>query len=154
MNNTKGLISDPLAALREVFLDRTDVEGVWNLRMPRLPWKAGAAERERRQFLTELEHTFPHRALFLSDPADGGSPRWQIIDREDDLSRWESDFAKGAWVLVFSQNKSSNDFANVTPTMPSDYATALEVVRSLGVDVAIWSWFDDNEWLLVAPGGP
>lgn len=144
-------ISHALAALRKVVVDETEVEGVWDLRMPRLPWKAGAAERERRQLLSELGHTFPYRALFLSDPMEGGSPRWQDLDREDDLSGWESDLARGAWVLVFSQSKPSNDLSNVSPTLPNDNATALEVVRSLGVNVAIWSWFDDNEWLLVAP---
>lgn len=129
-----------------------DVDGVWTVRLPKLPWKMASAEQQQRSIIKTLGNDHPNWALFLSD-ADSDSG-WHLLAGSDDLSRWEEKLARGAWALFFFRDPPNKSLDTVLPASPDTPAAAVAFARSLGAGAAIWSWFDDIEWLLAVPPPP
>jgi hypothetical protein len=115
------------------------------------PWKLGSAEKERLSIVRKLDSALPYRALWLSDWASTDRPGWRLLTQEESLSTFDDDLQKGAWVLFFFDHDPGAIFDELIPTEPVDAADAARVLCGLGVDAAIWSWYDDNEWLVALP---
>ncbi len=141
-----------LSSLREVRAQLTEVPNVWRISLPRQPWKFDDAEQERQSILTKLSLAFPHRALWLSDWASDDRIGWHLLAYDESLSSWETELDKGAWVVMFFGHNPDASFSTIVPAEPGDAADASRIVHELGAAAAIWSWYDDNEWLMALSG--
>jgi hypothetical protein len=149
--NDAGSVID-LSSLRQVRATATDVTNVWRISLPLQPWKFSDAEQERQSIVGKLSSAFPYRALWLSDWASYDRPGWRLLARDEMLSLLDDELSKGAWVLFFFEHDPGAIFDALIPAEPGDAADAARIIRDLGVAAAIWSWYDDNEWLVVLPG--
>ena len=151
MNDNKGKIDLP--SLHQLRVKATDVSNIWRVALPLQPWKFGSAEHERQSIVEKLGSALPYRALWLSDWATDDRPGWRLLARDESLLSLNDELTKGAWVLFFFENDPAATFdTTLVPTEPADAAAAAQLLRNLGVAAAIWSWYDDNEWLVAVPG--
>lgn len=147
MSHEKSVID--LLSLKHLRIQDTEVANVWRVSLPTKPWKFGNAEQERDSLVTRLSEAFPYRALWLSDWASEDSPGWKLLDRNASLSSLVDELSKGGWVLFFfDRNPSASLDATFVPAEPADAAAAIGALRDFGATAAIWSWYDDNEWLI------
>jgi hypothetical protein len=137
-----------LSALRHVRIDVTEVPSSWRLSLPRQPWRSSAAERERMSVVDRLDSVFPYRALWTSDWANDDPLRWRILAVGEPLASLAEDLDQGAWVLLFFRHDPGALIGKPVPAAPADAISAARIVRDLGAAAAIWSWYDDNEWLV------
>jgi hypothetical protein len=77
---------------------------------------------------------------------------WRLLARNESLSAVGDELRNGAWVLFFFEHDPGGVIDTPAPTEPANAADAARVVRDFGVAAAIWSWYDDNEWLVVLAG--
>jgi hypothetical protein len=140
------------SSLRELRAQATDVPSVWRISLPSQPWKSSGAEHERQVMVEKLSLALPYRALWLSDWASYDRPGWRLLARNESLSSLDDDLSSGAWVLFFFEHDPGAVFYALIPVEPADPADAARLVRRVGAAAAIWSWYDDNEWLVVLPG--
>jgi hypothetical protein len=112
-------------------------------------WKTGA-ERERLALIEELTAAFPMRAIGLSDWTTSDDSRSILLAPDQPLYWDEYQLKNGGWVLFFLDESSSMtpDLTTVVAKDPIDAKSALETLRKVGARAAIWSWYDDCEWLL------
>lgn len=141
-----------LSAMRRVKAEATDVPNVWRVSLPARPWKFSSAEQERQSITEKLSAALPYRALWLSDWASDERPGWHILARDESLTAWDHELGKGAWVLFFFEHAPGNVLDALVPVEPISPVDAVRQVRDLRGAAAIWSWYDDAEWLVVFPG--
>jgi hypothetical protein len=143
-----------LKALSHLRIKATTVPDVQRVRLPRLPWRIKAALREREALTATLEAEFPFRALWLSDWASDDAPGWRVLAPDVSLSSFEEEFENGAWALFFFRQ--SPDLPSLETHLqvePADACAAVQVLRELGALGAIWSWYDNCDWLIAVPSG-
>lgn len=140
-----------LSALRDVRVHATEAPSSWRLSLPLQPWRSGDAERERMSIVDRLSSELPYRALWTSDWANDDPLRWRILGVAEPLSALAEELDKGAWVLLFFRDDPGAPIGKPVPAAPADAVSAARIVRDLGAAAAIWSWYDDNEWLVTVP---
>lgn len=141
-----------LGALQKLMAAATDTENVWRIRVPSMPWKVQGALLERASLISKLEATFPHRAIWLSDWASDGKQGWRILASHEHLSSLDEELKNGAWALFFyGGHPELGKLAGQVPSDPPNATAAIQSVKELGASAAIWSWYDNYEWLLVLP---
>ena len=141
-----------LRAMRHLQVRSTGFANVWHVRLPSTPWRMKDALQERASLLTKLEGAFPYRALWLSDWATDDGPGWRLLAGDAMLSVFDNEITNGAWALFFFER--SPELATLeqhAPTEPANYGVAVQALQHLGAMAGIWSWYDNSEWLLVAP---
>jgi hypothetical protein len=120
--------------------------------MPSMPWKIRKALSERASLLSKLEAALPYRAIWLSDWTNDEQHGWKILTRDEQLSSLEDDLTNGAWSLFFfGDQPDSERLSESIPIDPPSATAAIQSVRTLGASAAIWSWYDNYEWLVVVP---
>lgn len=141
--------------MRQVKAEATDVPNVWRISLPARPWKFSSAEQERQSMVEKLSAALPYRALWLSDWASNDHSGWRLLARDESLTAWDDELSKGAWVLFLFEHAPGNVLDALIPSEPASPVDAVRQVRNLGGAAAIWSWYDDTEWLVVLPSsGP
>jgi hypothetical protein len=126
------------SSLKQLHVQATEAANVWRVSLPMRPWRFDSAERERQS-----------RVLWLSDWASEDRPGWRYLAEGELLWPPNEELASGAWVLFFFERDPGASFdAAPVPTLPADAASAAHALRRFGADAAIWSWYDDNEWLI------
>lgn len=141
-----------LTALRDLVSKATDVANVWHVRMPSMPWKIEKALRERVSLVSKLETALPHRAIWLSDWTSDEHQGWRVLTRDEQLSSLDDELKDGAWALFFFGDRpDSEKLLELVPNEPPNATAAIQSVRKLGASAAIWSWYDNYEWLVVLP---
>ena len=138
-----------LTLLRELRVMVTNDASAWRVALPLQPWKFSKAEQERQAVVQKLRLAFPHMVLRISDWASDEWSGWRLLSSDESLSTWEDELENGAWALFFFEQKPSAILNDLMPVEPTDATDAVNVVRNLGAAAAIWSWYDDNEWLVV-----
>ena len=138
-----------LSAMRHVKAEATDIPNVWRISLP--AWKFSSAEQERQSMTEKLSAALPYRALWLSDWASDEHPGWHTLARDESLTAWDDELGKGAWVLFFFEHDPGNVLDALVPAEPASPVDAVRQVRDHGGAAAIWSWYDDTEWLVVFP---
>jgi hypothetical protein len=141
-----------LSSLQHLRVQATSVPSIWRVSLPLQPWEFSSAERERQSMVGRLSAVFPYRALWLSDWASDEHARWHLLARDESLSLFDSELASGAWVLFFFDHDPGATFDTaLVPMEPVNAAAVVQLLHGLGVTAAIWSWYDDNEWLVAVP---
>lgn len=141
-----------LTVLQDLVSQATDAANVWQVRMPSMPWKIERALRERASLVSKLETLLPYRAIWLSDWTSDEQQGWKILTRDEQLSALDDDLKNGAWALFFFEDRpDSQRLLEPVPSEPPNAAAAIQSVRKLGASAAIWSWYDNYEWLVVLP---
>jgi hypothetical protein len=143
-----------LTTFKNLVFKATDVLNVWNIRMPLLPWKNGNALRERVSLVSKLEATFSHRAIWLSEWTSDEYQGWKVLTSDERLSSLDDDLEleQGMWALFFFQDQPDiKKLQDIVPNEPSNATFANQAVRNIGACAAIWSWYDNGEWLVVLP---
>lgn len=144
-----GKIID-LSSIQQLKIQSTDVSNVWNVSLPTQPWKFNSAVQERQSIVISLTANLPWRALWLSDWASEDSQGWRLFAYNEQLSPLDDEFSNGAWVLFFFETDPCSSFdISLKPTWPANANAAARTLHDFGADAAIWSWYDDNEWLIV-----
>ena len=130
----------------------TDVVNVWHVRMPPIPWKIGKALCERVSLISKLEAALPYRAIWLSDWTSDEQQGWRILTLGEQLSSLDDDLKNGAWALFFFGDQPDRErLSELVPSDPPNATAAIQSVRTLGASAAVWSWYDNYEWLVVLP---
>ena len=137
------------SSLKELRVRATEAANVWRVLLPAQPWRFDSAEQERQALVAKLSADLPFRILWLSDWASDDRPGWQRLAEGESLSSLNDELARGAWALFFFERDPGTSFdAASAPTAPADAASAVHALHRFGADAAIWSWYDDNEWLV------
>ncbi|MGE0386812.1 MAG: hypothetical protein AB7Q97_18965 [Gammaproteobacteria bacterium] len=141
-----------LASMRQLRVQPTTVSNVWRVLLPLQPWRFENAQLERQSIVGKLSTALPYRALWLSDWANENAAGWCFLTRNQTLSSLADDLANGAWALFFFDHDPTSSFdTTLIPAEPTDATVAMDVLRNLRASAAIWSWYDDNDWLVVMP---
>ena len=141
-----------LAAFRDLGTTATDESNVWNVRVPSAPWKVKRALLERASLVSKLEATLPYRAIWLSDWASDEHQGWKLLACGEQLSSLDDELRDGAWALFFFEGRPEGEkLLELLPVHPSNATAAIKSVQKLRASAAIWSWYDNYEWLVVLP---
>jgi hypothetical protein len=141
-----------LTTFRDLVTAATDVVNVWHVRVPSMPWKIERSLQERVSLVSKLEASLPYRAIWLSDWTSDEQQGWRILTRDERLSSLDDELKNGAWALFFFEDQpDSEKLLELVPSEPPDATAAIQSVRKLGASAAIWSWYDNYEWLVVLP---
>jgi hypothetical protein len=140
-----------LSVMRHVKAKATSVPNVWYISLPVSPWKLSLAEQERQFMVKKLSAALPYRALWFSDWASDEHPGWHLLACNESMTARDNAFSNGAWVLFFFEHAPGNILDALIPTEPTSPIAAAHQIHGLGVSAAIWSWYDDIEWLVALP---
>jgi hypothetical protein len=140
-----------LSVMRHAKVKATSVPNVWRISLPVFPWKLSLAEQERQFMVKKLSAVLPYRALWFSDWASDERPGWHFLACNESMKAWDNVFNNGAWVLFFFEHAPGKILDTLIPTEPTNLTAAAHQIHDLGVSAAIWSWYDDIEWLVVFP---
>jgi hypothetical protein len=141
-----------LAIFEDLVCEVTDVNNVWNVRMPLLPWKNRKALRERISLVSKLELALPYRVIWFSEWASDEHQGWKVLTNDELLSSIDDELINGAWALFFFRFQPDTEkLLMLVPDDPSNASSAMQTVRSIGASAAIWSWYDNYEWMVVLP---
>jgi len=137
------------SSLKQLQVRTTEVANVWRISLLTRPWRFESARQERQSLVEKLSADLPLRVLWLSPWTSEDRPGWRSLADGESLSSLNEELARGAWVLLFFARDPGAAFdAALVPTVPADAASAAHALRRFGADAAIWSWYDDNEWLV------
>jgi hypothetical protein len=131
------------------------IPNVWHISRPLR--RFARADAQRAALLSKFASVVPHTMLWLSDWAIDDGPTWRSLTRIDALSELEEELNLGGWALFFFASASAAAAAQETAPVPvaNDPQEASRVLQQLRAEVAIWSWYDDRDWLIaVAPSEP
>jgi hypothetical protein len=141
-----------LATSQKLRTEPTNVANVWRASMPSQPWRFDGAEKERTSIVENLREAFVWQKLWLSDWASKERQGWFDTSSDESLSSVKDELSKGAWAWFFFDHNPGESFdSGFVPAEPADAISALRAVGNLGAAAAIWSWYDDNDWLVVLP---
>lgn len=137
------------ASLKRLQVRATEAAGVWRIVLPARPWRFAGAQRERQSLVETLSADLPFRVLWLSPWASEERAGWRHLAAGEPFSSLEGELAGGAWAALFFERDPGASFdAALVPAFPADAAAAAQALLRFGADAAIWSWYDDKEWLV------
>ena len=143
------MLTISLSHIKHLRLEPTEVNHAWILRLPTFSMNSDAALRERGLLLSQLETAYPSRALWLSGWSGDDRLGWKLVTKESPLSAYQGDLDPGAWALFFFDGEPSLPILEQhQPQSPSNAVAALQTIAQFSAKAAIWSWYDDNEWLV------
>jgi hypothetical protein len=120
--------------------------GVRTVALSRRPWEVAQGEASRQALIDRLAERAPFRLLWQSDSPEDDQGRWLSVASGQRLASVGKGVDYGAWVLLFFERDGAE------PGPPAAYPktphAALETLEIYGATAAIWSWFDDVEWLV------
>jgi hypothetical protein len=124
----------------------TGTSGVWNVALSRWPWQVAQSEASRQALIDRLAARAPFRQLWQSDSPEDDQGRWLPVAPAQTLASVGKGIAYGAWVLLFFEHDGADP--GPPPAYPKNPLAARDALQVYGAAAAIWSWFDDVEWLV------
>lgn len=131
---------------------RMQKKGVWYLKLPWAPWNTSKAHHEREEIVTAFASTFPLCVLWQSAWARDGGEQSRVVSKDECLEFLKKEAYVGVWVLLFSSSPSSKKSDISIKGAAFDEDSLRTALNDTSAQVAIGSFYDDIEWLVVEAG--
>lgn len=109
-------------------------------------------QRDREKFYAAIAAKYPIVRLFKSDWITAGPPEILRLHCDEYSKIGDVDLSLGGWLMTFCSTENET-LAVPFHAFPMDSNEALRALAELNCAVAIWSWYDNNEWFVVVRAG-
>ena len=134
--------------MRALGLKPGKVQGVWYFAPLWWRWFRGYPVGNRDALISWLTARFPFHALYLSERASDHQPGWRVFSGDTDFAPFEYDMDLGVWAHLFLSRNPGDTLPAHGPRMFPKEGEAVREIRNLGAGAGIWSWEDNNDWLI------
>lgn len=128
---------------------KSHLADVWRVSTLSAPWNHHKGSSEQQKIVSAIIGQASYRAIWTRSLHAENGDGWLFSDFRTNFDVEGEGLKEGEWAAFFSRHAFVPSVVKVVvPTYPSSAEGALKSVQDLNACCAIWSWYDDTEWLI------